>query len=105
MPLHCLLGQSDLLFSFLLWQFYYALFLSMVILSFFLFFREDVVGVDTWVASSGKNGMRRDWHVHDHRTGQTVLRATRLVPIYALHLHSFYRRSHSVVGKFTSKHI
>ncbi|XP_009402156.2 palmitoyl-acyl carrier protein thioesterase, chloroplastic [Musa acuminata AAA Group] len=37
---------------------------------------EDVVGVDTWVASSGKNGMRRDWHVHDHRTGQTVLRAT-----------------------------
>ncbi|KAJ8504168.1 hypothetical protein OPV22_005054 [Ensete ventricosum] len=37
---------------------------------------EDVVEVDTWVASSGKNGMRRDWHVHDYRTGQTVLRAT-----------------------------
>ncbi|KAG6473831.1 palmitoyl-acyl carrier protein thioesterase, chloroplastic-like [Zingiber officinale] len=37
---------------------------------------EDVVQVDTWVASSGKNGMRRDWHVRDYRTGQTVLRAT-----------------------------
>ncbi|URE02139.1 Myristoyl-acyl carrier protein thioesterase [Musa troglodytarum] len=37
---------------------------------------EDVVEVDTWVASSGKNGMRRDWHVHDYRTGETVLRAT-----------------------------
>ncbi|KAG6471254.1 palmitoyl-acyl carrier protein thioesterase, chloroplastic-like [Zingiber officinale] len=37
---------------------------------------EDVVQVDTWVAPSGKNGMRRDWHVRDYRTGQTVLRAT-----------------------------
>lgn len=40
-------------------------------------FREDVVEVDTWVAASGKNGMRRDWHVRDYRTGQTVMRATR----------------------------
>ncbi|XP_074567253.1 palmitoyl-acyl carrier protein thioesterase, chloroplastic-like [Curcuma longa] len=37
---------------------------------------EDVVQVDTWVAPSGKNGMRRDWHVRDYQTGQTVLRAT-----------------------------
>ncbi|KAG6539024.1 palmitoyl-acyl carrier protein thioesterase, chloroplastic-like isoform X2 [Zingiber officinale] len=37
---------------------------------------EDVVEVDTWVAASGKNGMRRDWHVRDFRTGQTVMRAT-----------------------------
>ncbi|CAL9091373.1 unnamed protein product [Musa acuminata var. zebrina] len=37
---------------------------------------EDVVEVDTWVAPSGKHGMRRDWHVHDYQTGQTVLRAT-----------------------------
>ncbi|WOK97036.1 palmitoyl-acyl carrier protein thioesterase, chloroplastic [Canna indica] len=37
---------------------------------------EDVVQVDTWVAPSGKNGMRRDWHVRDCRTGQTVLRGT-----------------------------
>lgn len=44
MPLHCLLGQSDLLFSFLLWQFYYALFLSMVILSFFFVFQGRCCG-------------------------------------------------------------
>uniref|UniRef100_A0A6I9RFT3 Acyl-[acyl-carrier-protein] hydrolase n=2 Tax=Elaeis guineensis var. tenera TaxID=51953 RepID=A0A6I9RFT3_ELAGV len=36
----------------------------------------DVVEVDTWVGASGKNGMRRDWHVRDYRTGQTILRAT-----------------------------
>lgn len=36
----------------------------------------DVVEVDTWVGASGKNGMRRDWHVHNIRTGQTVMRAT-----------------------------
>ncbi|XP_074558596.1 palmitoyl-acyl carrier protein thioesterase, chloroplastic-like [Curcuma longa] len=37
---------------------------------------EDVVEIDTWVAASGKNGMRRDWHVRDYRTGQTVMQAT-----------------------------
>ncbi|CAA6666322.1 unnamed protein product [Spirodela intermedia] len=36
----------------------------------------DVVEVDTWVSASGKNGMRRDWHVHDSQTGQTITRAT-----------------------------
>jgi len=36
----------------------------------------DVVEVDTWVGATGKNGMRRDWHVRDYRTGQTILRAT-----------------------------
>ncbi|ONK76624.1 uncharacterized protein A4U43_C03F30270 [Asparagus officinalis] len=36
----------------------------------------DVIEVDTWVSSSGKNGMRRDWHVRDRRTGQTIMRAT-----------------------------
>jgi Acyl-ACP thioesterase len=35
------------------------------------------VEVDTWVGASGKNGMRRDWHVRDHKSGQTILRATR----------------------------
>lgn len=42
-----------------------------------LIFRGDVVEVDTWVAASGKNGMRRDWHVRDSQTGQTITRATR----------------------------
>ncbi|KQK19906.1 palmitoyl-acyl carrier protein thioesterase, chloroplastic [Brachypodium distachyon] len=37
---------------------------------------EDMVQVDTWVASSGKNGMRRDWHIRDYNSGQTILRAT-----------------------------
>ncbi|PAN04670.1 hypothetical protein PAHAL_1G082800 [Panicum hallii] len=36
----------------------------------------DTVGIDTWVSGHGKNGMRRDWHLHDCNTGQTILRAT-----------------------------
>ncbi|KAL8152513.1 hypothetical protein V2J09_010273 [Rumex salicifolius] len=36
----------------------------------------DVVQVDTWVSSSGKNGMRRDWLVRDCRTGETLTRAS-----------------------------
>ncbi|KAJ3709083.1 hypothetical protein LUZ61_012788 [Rhynchospora tenuis] len=36
----------------------------------------DVVEVDTWVGASGKNGMRRDWHVRDNKSGRTILRAT-----------------------------
>jgi hypothetical protein len=37
----------------------------------------DVVEVDTWVAASGKNGMRRDWLVRNYKTGQIISRATR----------------------------
>ncbi|KAH8933702.1 hypothetical protein BDL97_18G043800 [Sphagnum fallax] len=36
----------------------------------------DVVEMDTWVAGSGKNGMRRDWLVRDYKTGQILARAT-----------------------------
>ncbi|CAN6456296.1 unnamed protein product [Victoria cruziana] len=36
----------------------------------------DIVEVDTWVGSSGKNGMRRDWCVRDCNTRETVARAT-----------------------------
>ncbi|KAG0609216.1 hypothetical protein M758_8G167200 [Ceratodon purpureus] len=36
----------------------------------------DVVEMDTWVAASGKNGMRRDWLVRDYKTGQILARAT-----------------------------
>ncbi|RLN08858.1 hypothetical protein C2845_PM11G01100 [Panicum miliaceum] len=36
----------------------------------------DTVGIDTWVSGHGKNGLRRDWHLHDHNTGQTILKAT-----------------------------
>ncbi|KAJ4708374.1 Acyl-[acyl-carrier-protein] hydrolase [Melia azedarach] len=36
----------------------------------------DVVGVETWVSASGKNGMRRDWLIRDFKTGETLTRAT-----------------------------
>ncbi|EPS65798.1 hypothetical protein M569_08981, partial [Genlisea aurea] len=36
----------------------------------------DVVQIDTWVAAAGKNGMRRDWLMHDCNTGDTLLQAT-----------------------------
>ncbi|GMH20528.1 hypothetical protein Nepgr_022369 [Nepenthes gracilis] len=36
----------------------------------------DVVQVDTWVSSSGKNCMRRDWLVRDCKTGETLTRAS-----------------------------
>ncbi|KAJ3691937.1 hypothetical protein LUZ60_012287 [Juncus effusus] len=38
----------------------------------------DIVEIDTWVGPHGKNGMRRDWHIKDYNTGQTILRATSL---------------------------
>lgn len=38
----------------------------------------DVVQVDTWVAASGKNGMRRDWLVRDYKTGDILTRASSL---------------------------
>jgi len=38
----------------------------------------DIIEVDTWVGSHGKNGMRRDWHIRDYNSGQTILRATSL---------------------------
>ncbi|RWW74149.1 hypothetical protein BHE74_00017925 [Ensete ventricosum] len=37
----------------------------------------DVVEIDTWVAASGKNGMRRDWIIRDYSTQQIITRATR----------------------------
>ena len=40
-------------------------------------YRGDVVQVDTWVSTSGKNGMRRDWCVRDCKTGETLTRASR----------------------------
>ncbi|WOG82879.1 hypothetical protein DCAR_0102048 [Daucus carota subsp. sativus] len=36
----------------------------------------DVVQIDTWVAPSGKNGMRRDWLLRDYYTGKTLTRAS-----------------------------
>lgn len=38
----------------------------------------DVVQVDTWVAASGKNGMRRDWLIRDCSTGDILMRASSL---------------------------
>ncbi|XP_073282013.1 palmitoyl-acyl carrier protein thioesterase, chloroplastic-like [Primulina huaijiensis] len=36
----------------------------------------DVIQVDTWVAASGKNGMRRDWLIRDRGTGDILTRAS-----------------------------
>ncbi|XP_057545596.1 palmitoyl-acyl carrier protein thioesterase, chloroplastic-like [Amaranthus tricolor] len=36
----------------------------------------DVVQVDTWVRSSGKNGMCRDWLIRDCNTGEILTRAS-----------------------------
>eukprot|EP00249_Psilotum_nudum_P011472 c23196_g1_i2 orf=952-2292(+) len=36
----------------------------------------DVVEIDSWVTSSGKNGMRRDFLVRDYSSGQILTRAT-----------------------------
>ncbi|KAK4479169.1 hypothetical protein RD792_014680 [Penstemon davidsonii] len=36
----------------------------------------DVVQVDTWLATSGKNGVRRDWLVRDSNTGEILTRAS-----------------------------
>ncbi|KAI4376637.1 hypothetical protein MLD38_014378 [Melastoma candidum] len=36
----------------------------------------DTVQVDTWVSGSGKNGMRRDWHVQDLKTGEIITKAS-----------------------------
>ncbi|KAL3825133.1 hypothetical protein ACJIZ3_021162 [Penstemon smallii] len=38
----------------------------------------DVVQVDTWMAASGKNGLRRDWLVRDSNTGEILIRASSL---------------------------
>lgn len=36
----------------------------------------DMVQVDTWIAASGKNGLRRDWLVRDWQTGDILTRAS-----------------------------
>ncbi|KAK8952366.1 hypothetical protein KSP39_PZI003946 [Platanthera zijinensis] len=36
----------------------------------------DVVEIDTWVAASGKNGMRRDWIIRDYNRKKIIARAT-----------------------------
>lgn len=38
--------------------------------------RGDVVEIDTWVDAAGKNGMRRDWIIRDHKTQKIIARAT-----------------------------
>jgi len=36
-----------------------------------------VLDIDTWVGSSGKNGMRRDWLIRGRNSGDVFVRATR----------------------------
>ncbi|TVU33746.1 hypothetical protein EJB05_15550, partial [Eragrostis curvula] len=37
----------------------------------------EVLDIDTWVGSSGKNGMRRDWLIRGRNSGDILVRATR----------------------------
>lgn len=39
--------------------------------------RGEVLDIDTWVGSSGKNGMRRDWLIRGRNSGDVFVRATR----------------------------
>lgn len=39
--------------------------------------RNELVAIDSWLAPDGKHGLRRDWLVHDHNTGEVLARATR----------------------------
>ncbi|KAJ7562797.1 hypothetical protein O6H91_03G084600 [Diphasiastrum complanatum] len=39
----------------------------------------DIVEIDSWVCSAGKNGMRRDFLVRDYASGEILSRATRFV--------------------------
>ncbi|KAK7282071.1 hypothetical protein RIF29_10589 [Crotalaria pallida] len=36
----------------------------------------DEIEVDTWFGAAGKNGMRRDWIVRDHKTKEIIARST-----------------------------
>ncbi|XP_072970862.1 palmitoyl-acyl carrier protein thioesterase, chloroplastic-like [Typha angustifolia] len=36
----------------------------------------DVIEIDTWVAASGKNGMRRDWIIREYNAKRIIARAT-----------------------------
>eukprot|EP00253_Pinus_taeda_P025166 PITA_25166 len=36
----------------------------------------DIVEIDTWMTRSGKNSLRRDWHVRDYKTGYILAKAT-----------------------------
>ncbi|KAF8676484.1 hypothetical protein HU200_047041 [Digitaria exilis] len=36
----------------------------------------EVLDIDTWVGSSGKNGMRRDWLIRGRNSGEVFVRAT-----------------------------
>ncbi|GMP41468.1 hypothetical protein CsSME_00011559 [Camellia sinensis var. sinensis] len=62
----------------------------------FLNLHGDVlINLNSWVATSGKNGMRRDWIVHDCKTGDILTRASRGThhrdfSLYKLHHRDFF---------------
>ena len=45
-----------------------------------------MVQVDTWVSSSGKNGMCRDWLIRDCNTGEILTRASRFAILFPIFL-------------------
>lgn len=42
-----------------------------------IWYRSDVVEIETWCQSEGRIGTRRDWILKDYATGEVIGRATR----------------------------
>lgn len=42
-----------------------------------MWYRSDVIEIETWCQSEGRIGTRRDWILKDYATGQVIGRATR----------------------------
>lgn len=49
-----------------------------IVLSFFSP-RRDLLEIDTWYCTEGRNAVRRDWTVKDVKTGEIIAIATRLL--------------------------
>ncbi|KAI4380422.1 hypothetical protein MLD38_006616 [Melastoma candidum] len=59
----------------------------------------DTVQVDTWVSGSGKNGMRRDWHVRDLKTGEIIAKASSLWVMMNKHTRRLSKMPEEVRGE------
>lgn len=44
--------------------------------------RSDVIEIETWIASEGRIGTRRDWVIKDYASGEVIGRSTRCARIF-----------------------
>ena len=47
-----------------------------------MFYRSDVIEIESWIQGDGKIGVRRDWVIKDCANGEVIGRATRCLLIY-----------------------